>query len=195
MRSLNLTASIAIGLAIGGWLCPAARAQHVDTGAEAEGEENPYATKGTFEFGGSVATSWTPSLFELDIKPQVGWFVADRFELSAILSFGYENEVDGGERVSTQSGAFIVEPSYHFPIGEESLFAFGGLGAGVGYDGDNPDFELIPRVGLNIEVGSRGVLSPAVGLPILFGEKKGPNNDEFGVEAGFAVEIGVTTVL
>ena len=176
MRSLNLAAFIALGLAIGCWHCPAAGAQYVDTGAEATGDENPYGSKGTFEFGGSVATSWTPSLFELDIKPQAGWFIADRVELSAIVSFGYENEADGGERVSTQSGAF-------------------GLGVGVGYDGDNPDFELIPRVGLNIEVGSRALLNPAIGMPILFGEKKGPLNDEFGVEAGFLVEVGVTTVL
>lgn len=196
MRSLNLAAFIALGLAIGCWHCPAAGAQYVDTGAEATGDENPYGSKGTFEFGGSVATSWTPSLFELDIKPQAGWFIADRVELSAIVSFGYENEADGGERVSTQSGAFIVEPSYHLPLDdEESLFAFGGLGVGVGYDGDNPDFELIPRVGLNIEVGSRALLNPAIGMPILFGEKKGPLNDEFGVEAGFLVEVGVTTVL
>ena len=89
-----------------------------------------------------------------------------------------------------------MEPSYHLPLDdEESLFAFGGLGVGVGYDGDNPDFELIPRVGLNIEVGSRALLNPAIGMPILFGEKKGPLNDEFGVEAGFLVEVGVTTVL
>ena len=194
MQRFNFVTSIGMGL-IGCCLCAHAHAQYVDTGAEAAGEENPYATEGTVEFGGSIGTSWVPSMFTLDLKPQVGYFVSDNVELSGILSFGYVNEEDDGERVSTQTGALIFEPSYHFPIHEDSLFAFGGLGAGVGYDGDNPDFQLIPRFGLNIEVGSRSMINPAISVPILFGQKGGADNDEFGVEGGFEIEVGVTSVL
>ena len=147
MQRFKFAMSIGMGL-IGSGLCAHAHAQYVDTDAAAVGEENPYATDGTVEFGGSIATSWVPSMFTLDLKPQVGYFVTDGVELSGILSFGYVNEEDDDERVSTQTGALIFEPSYHFPIHEESLFAFGGFGVGVGYDGDNPDFQLIPRVGL-----------------------------------------------
>ena len=60
----------------------------------------------------------------------------------------------------------MLEPSYHLPLREE-LFLLSGVGLGVGHDGDNFDFEIIPRMGLNVGVGLVGVLTPALRVPII----------------------------
>lgn len=163
---------------------------------DGEADENDYDEEGVVEIGGSIGTSWNENLFTVDLSPQIGWFLATGFELSLIVRGEYVNEEeDDGTRTSTKAGSAVIEPSYHFPIQDESVFAFGGLGVGGGYDGEHPDFELVPRVGLNVELGRAAVLTPAVRVPVLFGQNQGPANDEAGVLVGFAFEIGVTSVL
>ena len=39
------------------------------------------------------------------------------------------------------------------------------------------------------------MINPAISVPVLFGQKGGDDNDEFGVEGGFEIEVGVTSVL
>ena len=161
-----------------------------------DADDNHYTDEGNFEIGGSIGFDWTSDLFRLSVGPSLGYFVADRFELSLIARIEYQNaELADGSREDAKSGSIVFEPSYHLPIASESVLGLFGLGIGAGYDGENPDFELIPRLGLNIEVGRAGVLTPALRVPILFGEGKCDVEDEFGVQAGLGFEIGVTTVL
>lgn len=161
-----------------------------------DADVNDYDEAGVVEVGGSVGLDWTDDLFTIDVGPTIGWFVFEGFEISLIAKFLYENEEeDDGSRTRTRAGSLVLEPSYHFPLYDESLFGFGGLGLGGGYDGDDPDFEIIPRVGLNIEIGRAGVLTPALRVPILMGPGKGGDDDEFGVQAGFGFEAGFTTTL
>jgi hypothetical protein len=162
--------------------------------AELAAEDNDYDTKGLFELGGNVGMDWNKDLFTLDLSPSLGYFVMDNVELTGFLRFDYENVAVAGDRVTTKRGSLVIEPSYHFDIYSETLFAFAGLGIGAGYDGQHPDFELIPRVGLNIEVGRSGVLTPALRFPLLFGRNIGPDNHS-GMLAGFAIEAGFTTTL
>ena len=73
------------------------------------------------------------------------------------------------------------------------MFVFAGLGVGVGYDGDNPDFELIPRAGLNVAaIGRSGVLTPEVTVPIKIGESFGEDGD-VGTDVGLMLGVGFTT--
>lgn len=158
-------------------------------------DENHYTDEGTFEVGGTIGFDWTSDLFTLNAGPTVGWFVADRFELSALLRVGYQSvEQADGTRDELTTGSFVIEPSYHFPLQNEALFGQVGVGIGAGYDGEHPDFEIIPRIGLNIEVGRAGVLTPAFRVPILFGKNQG-DEDDFGVKTGLSFELGITTVL
>jgi hypothetical protein len=157
--------------------------------------ENHYTDEGNFELGGTIGLDWTEELFTISAGPTFGWFVVDRFELSALVRVDYQNaEQPDGSREHSEKGSIIIEPSYHLPLQRESLFGQFGVGLGVGYDGDDADFEVIPRLGLNIEIGSAGVLTPAVRMPILMGNSHGEDG-EFGTDIGVGFEIGVTTVL
>jgi hypothetical protein len=174
----------------------AAEATDEDDAGDDDCPEKDYNDVGVVELGGSVGVNWTEDLFSVDAGPSIGWFLLEGFELSLIMRLEYENEEDDdGVRTRNTVGSLIVEPSYHFPIREQSLYGFGGLGIGVGYDGDDPDFELVPRVGLNVELGPSGVLTPAIRVPILVGRNSGENDDELGVDPGFAFEVGFTTTM
>jgi hypothetical protein len=158
-----------------------------DDAGRSEGESSDgdgvYGRKGTVELGGSIGIDWTNNAFSAEVSPTIGYFLADLVELSALLRFSYQSQEDddGGGRTSIKKGAFVIEPSYHVILQEE-LFLETGLGVGVGYDGDNADFELIPRVGLNIGVGLVGLLTPAISVPILF--------DADGTTAGLGFQVG-----
>jgi hypothetical protein len=167
------------------------------SGARAESDEDDdqveYGLQGQLEFGGSLNIAWTPDLFTVGATPQIGWFVIDRLELSARFMIGFQNAKDDDGRTKTTAGSVLFEPSYHLPIAD-ALFLLGGVGVGVGYADDKPQFEVAPRVGLNIQVGRSGVLTPAVLVPILIGKNHGADNDETGVLAGVTFEIGFSTV-
>lgn len=156
-------------------------------------DENDYGRKGLFDVGGSVAAGWTPDVFDLNLTPSLGWFVLDRLELSVRLSILYTNvKHDDGTRTRTTLGSAVLEPSYHWPIGD-TVFVFAGLGIGFAYDGSHPDFEILPRVGLNIEVGRAGVFTPAAQVPVLIGRNQGPANGLIGVVGGVRMEAGFST--
>jgi hypothetical protein len=173
-------------------LCGRVRADDGD-----DADPNAYNTEGIVEIGGSLALSWTEGLFAVELDPSVGWFVQDAIELTAFLRFGYLNgEVAPGARTHTVFGAIVLEPSYHFalPGTGETVFGFGGLGFGVGHDGDHFDLEVIPRLGVNIEVGRSGILTPALRVPVLVGRSHG-GGDDVGTAAGLLFEVGLTSTV
>lgn len=165
----------------------AEQAEEAEPAAEkeaAEGEED-YAEADVLELGGRISTNWTEDRFRLEGSPSIGYFIVDHVELSAFVTISYVNQKDedSGEREKTHAYAFILEPSYHVPL-RDGLFLFGGLGLGVGHDGDNFDFEMIPRVGINTSITLHGVLSPSVSLPIII--------DADGTTVGFGFDVGYT---
>jgi hypothetical protein len=161
---------------------------------EGETAENDYGRKGVFEVGGSVAFAWNKDIWDLDLTPSLGYFVADRVQLSLLIGISYESaRLPDGTRGHQSRGTVLVEPSYHLPLCD-MLLVFGGLGAGLAYNGSNPAFALEPRIGLNVEVGRSGVFSPAFAMPILFGSGQGgPIDDSANVLLGVVFEAGFTT--
>lgn len=157
--------------------------------ADADGVEGEYADEGILELGGSIAASWTSDVFTVTATPTVGYFVADRIELSVGVVAGYTRVEDGetGESTDATSGAVVFEPSYHYPLGNDT-YALVGLGFGPGWDDDDFLFAAVPRVGVNIaRIGRSGVLTPDVRVPI----ELGSGGD--GADVRLLVGLGFTT--
>jgi hypothetical protein len=183
-----------------GWVPSGSRAAYAEEPRPGPPREekppaNDYARKGIIELGGSLSVEWDRDVFLVEVDATVGWYVADRFELSFIPSLEYRNtKLANGSRREISEGAFLVEPSYHLPLKEDELFLFGGVGAGVAYDFSNVAAELKPRVGFNIEVGRSGVFTPALDVPILLGRYQGSSaQDPADVLVGVEFEAGFTT--
>jgi hypothetical protein len=190
---------LAIASCLSAVVCSDARAENETPGhlegtkiAHEEGE-NDYATKGTWEMGGGFDFSWTRASYDIGFGPQLGYFIADRVEISLLAEVDYENvKLPGGDREGAWFADIVIEPSYHHPL-TESLFIFAGLGVGLGYDFNHPQFDLKPRAGFNIEVGRSGIFTPAVEVPLFMGKNHGPTDDEFGVDVGVDVGAAYTT--
>ncbi len=188
-RSLFLALTVLAGL-VGATNASAASSPSSNEeapGTAGKEEESVYSKKGTMEIGGNVSLDWSPNTFSGSVGPTIGYFVAERVEISALFNFNYDREGgdEVGTRTITRSGDAVIEPSYHHPV-TPTLLAFGGLGAGVEYSSgdDSTNFELVPRVGLNIETGTSAVFTPSFKLPVVFK----PGNTEVGA----VIEIGVS---
>lgn len=178
-------------LVVGGPAISYAQEPERPTNGEDYAEE--YASQGTLEVGGAIGASVTENVATVTASPTVGYFIVDRIEISGTFTLAYSRteDEDTGQSMSNTAGALIVEPSYHHPISDDLLLA-GGLGVGVGYDGDNYDFQVLPSVGVDIVTTRSNVITPSVRVPILVGESHGDNGDT-GVAIGLALDIAVTT--
>jgi hypothetical protein len=148
-------------------------------------DQEEYAKAGTLELGGSMSLSWGNDVFSIEAGPSIGFFFWDRIELSLLIDFDYTRIHDDATDTSTDvtSSSFLLEPSYHHQIHDE-LYVFAGLGVGLSTSASDLAFEVDPRVGLNIEIGRSGVFTPALEMPIRFG------NDSW---VGLEIEMGFTT--
>ncbi len=160
--------------------------------AQAQQEDvNDYARARTFEVGGALTGDWSPSEFTLGMRPSIGYFIADGFELSLLGALDYENlRAADGTRTDDLTFAVLLEPSYHLPV-SSSVAVFGGLGVGVAFVADHPLFDVAPRVGLNIEVGRSGVFTPQISVPIFVGRRSDPT--EPTTTASLSFGAGFTT--
>jgi hypothetical protein len=172
-------------------LCTLTANLRADDSVAAE-TEHEYATAGSVELGGSVGVSWIHHVLQVTATPSLGYFLWDRFELTAELDVTYTRVSDEGVTTSTKTVSFVVEPSYHYPL-RDRLWLLGGLGVGVGYDGEHVAFELIPRIGINIEVGRSSLITPEIDVPILIGRGHGDSGDSVGASAGVEFAVGITT--
>lgn len=164
-------------------LCGLTANLRAEDNATAKPAEHEYATAGTFEFGGALSVRWTDRILALTASPSFGYFLRDRFQLSALLDVTYTRLSDDGVTTSSKTASFVVEPSYHSPS-RDDVWLLGGLGFGVNYDGEHVRFELIPRVGVNLEVGRSSLVTPSFAVPILIGS---------GTTAGVAFQVAITT--
>jgi hypothetical protein len=117
-----------------------------------------YGRAGVLELGGGAGFTFASDYRQLAFSPTIGYFIADNFEASAILSI---SNIKAGESSATLWSA-LLEPSYHVPI-NRSLFGFLGVGFGASHvSGIGTGFALAPRVGGNFMVGRSGVLTPSI---------------------------------
>jgi len=117
-----------------------------------------YGRAGVLELGGSAGFAFASDYRSMNLSPTIGWFIADNFEASAILSIA---NIKAGDMSSTLWSA-LIEPSYHLPF-NRTVFGFLGLGAGASYvSGLGTGFAVAPRIGANFMVGRSGVLTPSL---------------------------------
>jgi hypothetical protein len=121
-----------------------------------------YGRAGVLELGGSFGFMAAPDFTQVSLTPEVGWFVADNFELSGRLSMTYVRAEDSMGSTSGSITTAIVEPSYHLPF-NRSTFGFVGMGMGAAYvSGPGLGFAVAPRVGANFMIGRSGILTPSL---------------------------------
>lgn len=175
---------------------PPQQPQPLDTGPADEGlaEESradEFSSRGTLEVGGSVGAIITENTSTLTASPTVGYFVADRIEVSGIFQIAYTRVEDAfGNDDSQTVGSLIVEPSYHYPIGPDVLVA-GGVGLGGGYDGDDINFQVIPSLGLDVLTSRRTVITPTLRMPIVVADA-GELEDGVDTDIGLAIDVGIS---
>jgi hypothetical protein len=157
---------------------PSVRAEHE--------EENPYGKKGALEVGGNVRLEWGEDTFDAAVGPTLGYFFADRLELSTLLTFDFSRDSTGPVREFSRGGDFLIEPSYHHPF-TPTVFGEVAVGGGIAWDPDSVDPEVVPKVGMNFDIGNATVLTPAFRLPIVF--------EEGDTQVGFDFLIGFSAAM
>lgn len=160
------------------------------------GGSTAYGRPGVVELGGSIGLTLAGELTQFNVSPSVGWFFTDNLQLSGIVGFNYSSTTTAGVSSSASSLNVLVEPSYHLPL-NRSLFAFLGLGVGLGYaDGPGAGFALAPRLGMNIMVGRSGILSPALTFVYSTSEVlRTPQGTFIGGNTSFGINVGYTVML
>jgi hypothetical protein len=117
-----------------------------------------YGRAGVLELGGSAGFAFASDYRSITVAPTIGWFLADNFEISAIVSISNIKVEDS----SSTLWSALLEPSYHIPF-NRTMFGFIGLGAGAAHvSGLGTGFAIAPRVGANFMVGRSGVLTPSL---------------------------------
>ena len=119
-----------------------------------------YAEAGVLELGGSLGYINANKFVQFNVSPSIGWFFADNFQISGIISFNYSSL--GSENATYWTA--LAEPSFHVPF-TKTVFGFLGMGVGPAYsDIAGTGLALVPRIGSNVLVGRSGVLTPALFL-------------------------------
>lgn len=117
-----------------------------------------YGRAGVLELGGSAGLMLSSNFRNITVAPQIGWFVADNLELSAILSVS--NIKTEGQDATMWSA--VAEPSYHIPF-NRTVFGFLGMGVGAAYEQKlGAGLAVAPRIGANFLVGRSGILTPSL---------------------------------
>lgn len=139
-----------------------------------------YGRAGVLELGGSAGFAFASEYRSINFSPTIGWFIADNFEVSAILSIA---NIKSGDAASSTLWSAMLEPSYHYPF-NRTVFGFLGVGAGAAHVSNlGTGFAVAPRIGANVMVGRSGVLTPSLSY-----QYTTINTDMSGVDDG------VTTV-
>lgn len=148
-----------------------------------------YSESGVLELGGAAGFSMAGDLTTASISPQIGYFVADNVQLSAITDLKYAN-TDEGDGAVTVTG--LVEPSYHLPF-TDTLFGFAGIGAGVKYaEGAGTGLAVVPRLGMNMLVGRSGIFTPAVNVGYSTVDARDADNQSAGTLLTVKPSVGVS---
>lgn len=131
-----------------------------------------YGTRGVVELGGTLGLDIRDETIDFIVAPTVGYFIADRVELSLIPLIRVQQVGDADSDLDETNVRFaaILEGSYHLPL-SEVFYAFAGLGLGLTYEeGPGADFLIRPVIGMDIMIGRSGILKPTGFIDIGVGE-------------------------
>jgi hypothetical protein len=125
---------------------------------QAGSEDSPFAKKGQKEFGASAGLMLSSQFRSVMIAPAFGYFVADNFELTGIVSV---SNVKAMSETST-TYTMLAEPSYHVPINKYAL-GFLGMGIGAAYESSlGTNLAVAPRLGAKLLIGDHGMILPSL---------------------------------
>lgn len=120
------------------------------------GSDQAYARAGVLELGGSGNLVAADKYTQFSLAPSVGWFFANNWQISGILSWGFIKQAgaDVTHRVS-----LLAEPSFHVPF-DNTSFCFVGFGVGIsGQTGNDLGFAIAPRIGYKTLIGRSGMVT------------------------------------
>lgn len=146
-----------------------------------------YGARGHIVLGAAVAGAVAGDALDVSVAPALGWFVAERFEVAAVMGVAH---VDTGAQSATLWSG-LVEPSYHLVL-DDRTFAVLGMGVGAAYQhATGTALAVAPRVGLDVVLGPV-VLSPAVAYSYVAHDAL-PDSDvaSAGVARSLRLQIGV----
>ncbi|HEY4182346.1 MAG TPA: hypothetical protein VGM90_36185 [Kofleriaceae bacterium] len=117
-----------------------------------------YQRRGDYELGLGVSAMLSPDVYNVTATPVFGWVIANGVELSTIASVATVRSDDA--RATLYSA--IVEPSYHAPL-SKTVWSFIGMGIGTAWAKElGTQVIVAPRIGVNLLVGRRGAVTPAI---------------------------------
>ena len=150
-----------------------------------------YGRSGVLELGGSMGFQLATNLKQYNVSPTIGWFLADNFQLSAILDLTHV----GTDNDSATIVGILAEPSYHLPF-TRTAFAFFGLGMGASYVTDlGTGFAMAPRLGANFMVGRSGILTPSMSYQYTTHDTVDMQNTTLvAVSSALRVNVGYTVM-
>lgn len=120
------------------------------------GGTQAYARAGVLELGGTAGLTIAKGLKEFNLSPSIGWFIANNWQLSTILSLSAA-KVKGADMTTVFS--LVAEPSFHVPF-SNTFFGFAGFGFGVSQNsGSDMGFAMVPRIGIKSLVGRSGLIT------------------------------------
>lgn len=117
-----------------------------------------YQRRGDYELGLGASAMLSPDVYSATISPVFGWVIANGVSLTTVASV---TTVRSDDARATLFSA-IVEPSYHAPL-SKTAWSFVGMGIGTAWaKGLGMQVVVAPRIGVNLLVGKRGAVTPAV---------------------------------
>ena len=121
----------------------------------------PYGAAGVLEVGGGGLAWGDDTGFWASLRPFVGLFVADAFEITFANQLVFTS-VGGGD-IQT-AFAFVLEPSVHIGLVDRLWFSVG-VGGGVIYNGVNAGGLGTARLGIDLLIGRSAIMHMhAVGM-------------------------------
>ena len=117
-----------------------------------------YQRRGDYELGLGASAMLSPDVYSATIAPVFGWVIANGVSLTTVASITTVRSDDARATLY----AAIVEPSYHAPLGK-TAWSFIGMGIGTAWAKElGTQLIVAPRIGVNLLVGRRGAITPAV---------------------------------
>lgn len=142
-----------------------------------------YASAGVLQLGGAAGLRAGDDSTFLSFTPQIGWFLFNNLQVSALLDLSHEANNDDDDVTTVM---LVVEPSYHYPL-LDTLFVFAGFGMGASWETEQGSaLVAVPRLGIEILIGRSGILTPSVSW-VAATQHEVERSNAFRINLGYSV--------